>query len=302
MRFLRTKKTSSVIPALVCRKEPFEPETGVAFGVRLLLSYEEGTTVKNCGCTLNSPGCERGRILFRTAQQMAHSMHHPSLQQRNDHWLAQHLAQLAYLDHVNGWCDGDIKVQRKTGIWMVFVRLGGQWIFWFASHDAGILRLWLADRGYEQYVCVARPQRFGARRPPESLLGYYHRTISRQTATFAAETQRSLFPDGAPGAEGTTPLDPETQGAILVALLLAPVQRELTRRERLEAQRSIVRLLSSCGKEVGWREERIIAHMIEEVARQQAFLRSQVARSPVQRTQQATRATSRPQKKRKTER
>src|SRR6266496_6697329 len=109
----------------------------------------------SCGCTQQNPGptCERGRELFAAASQAFQDLVTGTAALAGDERRAVYtLAHLAYIDHLRGWWEGDVKVQRRMGIWMIYIRLCGRWIFHFGAKDNTLLKEWLHMRGYQQYV------------------------------------------------------------------------------------------------------------------------------------------------------
>jgi hypothetical protein len=235
-----------------------------------------------CGCTRNSPGraCERGRKLFTAVTQTLQSLIEGTAASADDErWAAYAFALFAYIDHLRGWWDGDIKVQRRIGVCMLFVRSHGQWVFLFGAEDESLIHEWLAVRGYWQFV---------GRGMNDPISGYYRKSDARTgvaeqkiPSPLASEQQSSvvIFRDEAGRLEApdllpSSPLDLQTRVAVYIALLIACIPRTPTTMERLQIQRKAVRVLQSRGIQPGPPDEQVLQAMIEEAVRQQEQMRT----------------------------
>jgi len=126
-------------------------------------------TSVSCGCTTQGPGreCTDGGKLYAAASRAFQDLFNGKTITDDERWIIYSLSRLAYIDHLNGWKDGDVKIQRRAGFGMVFTRFCGQWIFQFGTKNDVLLVDWLRNRGYQLLVQVKNT------RPRDQLLGYY---------------------------------------------------------------------------------------------------------------------------------
>ena len=243
-----------------------------------------------CGCTQDvpSPKCEKGKELFTAASQAFQNIFGGmAVIARDERWTVYALARFAYIDHLNGWQEGDIKVQRRTGFWMIHARSCGQWIFQFGTKNDDILVAWLSDRGYHQYVQIKSHQ------PKKQLLGYYHKS---NTKAFYNIEKRTSPPDSASTLQEDTFLsgeremmeqreqavasnslfDLKTLVTIRIALLVAQFPKPLTIVDRLLVQRRAADFLRVHGVQVGVGDERTLGELIDEAIQQKEIIRGSV--------------------------
>lgn len=238
----------------------------------------------SCGCTKQGPSltCERGKNLFAAVSQAFQSLAEgmPALA-LEEGWAAYTLAYLAYSDHLRGWWEGDVKVQREMGAWMISLRFRGRWIFHFGTQDASLVREWLQVRGYQQFVGKGHDES-----TKDRLSGYYRKSeihvgVEGKPLLLSPEydgTSISGEPTGRLAAQETTAstaslIDLRTRVTVLIALLVAHIPNTPTVVERLFVQRRAANLLRTHGIQVGTQDERMIQELIEEAVRQKEQMR-----------------------------
>ncbi|HEY7419194.1 MAG TPA: hypothetical protein VH593_28685, partial [Ktedonobacteraceae bacterium] len=187
-----------------------------------------------CGCNRQGPGsvCERGKKLFTAVTQALQALiDGTAVRAGDERWAAYTYALLTYIDHLRGWREGDVKVQRSMGAWMLFVRSHGQWVFHVGTEDERLVREWLLVRGYQQFV------ERGINNP---LSGYYrkegdvHASAGRQMMTSLPSgvslsgvvvSRNDAGGQEAPALLPSSSLTLQTQVAISIALLIARIPR-----------------------------------------------------------------------------
>lgn len=235
-----------------------------------------------CGCNRQGPGpaCERGRKLFIAVTQTLQALVEGTAARAGDErWAAYTYALFAYIDHLRGWWEGDVKVQRSMGTWLLFVRSHGRWVFHLGTEDESLMREWLAVRGYQQFV------ERGINNP---LSGYYRKGDEHASAERQVMTP---LPSGAslggivgqesgagrlevPALLPSSPLALQTQVAVSIALLIAHIPHRPTTMERLLVQQRAASVLQSCGIQPGPPDEQVLQAIIEEAIRQQEQMRT----------------------------
>lgn len=247
----------------------------------------------SCGCTRQSPTCERGKKLFATAAQAFQVLVDGTATIASDErWVAYTLAYLAYLDHLRGWWEGDLKVQRTMETWMISIRCCGRWIFHFGMQDESLVREWLHVRGYQHFVGKGEHAK-------DRLSGYYRKGDVRvdslvvegnmppllsaehinSTGVSGEHPERLAAQEITPGIPSQTDL--KTQVAMYIALLVARIPHSPTVVERLFVQRRAANLLRAQGIQVGPRDEQTLQELIAEAVHQ----KERMNRSPVRNTQ-----------------
>lgn len=241
----------------------------------------------SCGCTRQGPGsvCERGKKLFTVATRIFQDLVEGRSVDASDEWWATYtFALLAYIDHLRGWWAGDVKVQRRMGLWMLFVRSHGQWIFHFGTEDESLVREWLAVREYQQ---------FAGRGPNDSLSGYYRKgdvrtngEESMMSPSFSREQSSGVVVSRDHAEKLETPdllssslLDLQTQMAIYIAMLIAHIPHIPTTMERLLVRQRAASVLQARGIQLGPPDEQLLQAIFEEAIRQQAQIRTPSARN-----------------------
>ena len=251
-------------------------------------------THNSCGCTREKPGpgCEEGERLYATAMQaFQHVVNGPPMAANGERRAVYLLAYYAYTDHCKGWQEGDVKVQRKQGFWIIAARFCGQWVLQFGTQDTALLEDWLSLRGYEQFVQVHNAQ------STDHFLGYYRKsaTSDQQSSTEGTHllTARGAPPSllaerevptpapqaSAPGVPFSSSIDLTARVAIHIALMVARCARPLTVVDRLSVQRRAARLLQDHGVHTTPRDEQMLSALIEEAIQQKALLDTPLGRS-----------------------
>lgn len=248
-----------------------------------------------CGCTTQGPGpeCNDGEVLYTVAARALQDLFYGRAITNEEQWIICSLTRLAYIDHLNGWQEGDVKIQRRAGMEMVFTRFSGQWIFQFGTKDDALLVDWLRNRGYQQYVQVK------SKRPADQFLGYYRMygkddERNNSSERFPAQV-REISGDASPILDGrimaprsrsavssppsSSALDLATRIAIRIALLVARCTRVLTLFDRLSVQQDAARLLQEHGIVIGQSDERALQEIIDEAVQQKEQLHSRLDRS-----------------------
>jgi hypothetical protein len=221
-----------------------------------------------CGCTEQGPSsnCERGRRLFGNAVQVLQDLVNGRVTVAGDEqWAMYTLLHQAYIDHLRGWWEGDVKVQRDMEMWMISIRSCGRWIFHFGAQDE-LVREWLQVQGYQQFVGMGAEAK-------DSLSGYYRR--GDVCILTKGNIPPLLSPEytGKPTTQEVTTrvpsqIDLKTQVAISITLLVARIPHSPTGVERLLVQRRAANLLRTHGIQVGSQDERVLQELIEEAIRQ----------------------------------
>jgi hypothetical protein len=222
-----------------------------------------------CGCTKQGPGetCERGKKLFGAAAQAYQAMIAGTTAIAGEEWWAEYtLAHLAYSDHLLGWCDRDVKVQRGMVAWMVFIRFCGRWVMHFGSQEEDLVREWLQIQGYQQFVGMGKKAK-------NRLSGYYRKGDAHVVFEGNVPLQIGGIPSGrteklAEQPVAASSVDLKAQVTVLVALLVARIPNTPTVVERLFVQRRAAALLRTHGIQVGPPDERVIQELIEEAVQQ----------------------------------
>ncbi|GCE15079.1 hypothetical protein [Tengunoibacter tsumagoiensis] len=226
-----------------------------------------------CGCTQQrpSPTCEPGKKLFiRAVEVLPGKDGRTSTPEDDERWEVYTHAYLAYHDHVRGWSEGDVKVQRGMGEWMISLRSYGRWIFHFGTQDASFIYEWLQVKGYQQFVGQGEQAR-------DRLSGFYRKhtkpsLLLREPIARGGEQPAKLAEqERAPGV--SSHIDLKTLVTILIALLVAHIAHTPTVVERLLVQRRAANLLRVHGIHVGLSDEQVIQELIEEVVRQNERIR-----------------------------
>jgi hypothetical protein len=235
-----------------------------------------------CGCTKQGPGstCERGKRLFATATQAFQSLGEGAKAiAADERWAAYTIAYLAYQDHLRGWWEGDVKVQRHMGTWMISLRSCGRWIVHFGIQDESLIHEWLHIRGYQQLVGMGREAK-------DHLSGYYrkgdeHVHVGQMPSLLSKEGSAGLnrggkHTGGLAKDEGLSAppsrVDLKTQMAISIALLVARIPHSPTLVEQLLVQRRAANLLRTRGRQIGPQDEQTLRELIEEAVQQKERL------------------------------
>jgi hypothetical protein len=238
----------------------------------------------SCGCTPSHPGstCERGKHLFAALDRAAHVLLNGAA--TDEQWTAYTLAHLAYIDHLRGWWEDDVKVQRSLAVWMLFIRFCGRWILHFATQDEDLVGEWLSLRGYRQLAGKGQ-------HATDRLSGYYRRTgpriaiqeqelLSRLSGpldrrSVSGEVTGKLTElEATPALLSSPNVDLKTQVTVYIALLVARIPHALTIVDHLFVQRRAANLLRTHGVQVGPRDERILRALIDEAVRQKEQMSS----------------------------
>lgn len=231
----------------------------------------------SCGCTSQHPGsmCGQGKKLFATANQALQALvNEKAAIAGNERWVLYTLAHLAYSDHLRGWCEGDVKVQRGMQGWIIFTRFCGRWISHFGTQDENLVYDWLQVQGYQQFVGMGE----GAK---DHLSGYYRKNaartvVGRNLSSFLSSEQADdigvsserpkKFAEQAIASDVSSPsVDLKTQVIILITLLIARIPNTPTAVEQLLVQRRAANLLRAHGIQIGLQDERAIQKLIKEV-------------------------------------
>ena len=223
----------------------------------------------NCGCTMHHPMCAVGVELFTTFVWFQQQWHAAPGEQQEKHWEDVSSARSAYIDHVQGWRQGDVRVRQEKGTWRLERRHREQWAFQFGMTGEETLRAWLKAQGFWRYAQI------DIREPQDRLTGYYHQRASRVESSLgnAAAITKPLWQDGQRDApshaqKGDPPFedhgDQATEMALLIAVLVGRFSHPLTLVDRLSIQRKAVSWLVSRGvQQVGAGERHTIAVLIE---------------------------------------
>ena len=233
-----------------------------------------------CGCTDQGPSetCERGKKLFAAAVQAFQALINGTTTIAGDErWAAYTLAHLAYRDHLRGWWEGDVKVQRGVEGWMISIRFSGRWIGHFDTRDENQVREWLQVQGYQQFVGMGEGTK-------DHLSGYYRKGDTRLVIEgnmpphLSSEQVSGMGMSGdqmgkptaqaIPSSVPSPSVDRKTQVTVLITLLIARIPKTPTVVERLLVQRRAANLLRAHGIQVGPQDERVIQELIEEAVQQ----------------------------------
>ena len=116
--------------------------------------------------TRTGAACGRGTVLFAAmVQAWQRLVGRRVLMPGDEYWTVYAVARDAYLDHLRGWQEGDMKVQREIGMWMLYTRCCGQWVLQFATREERCVMDWLNGRRYQQCVRATAQRHW--------LAGYY---------------------------------------------------------------------------------------------------------------------------------
>ncbi len=221
----------------------------------------------NCGCTMHHPMCavgvERFAALVRSQQQLKRV---PGEEQEK-HWEDVSSARSAYIDHVQGWRQGDVRVRQEKGTWRLERRQREQWAFQFGMTGEKTLRAWLKAQGFWRYAQIDGGE------SQDRLTGYYHQRASRADRGLenTAATTKPLWQDGqrdapshAQKGDWSADVDQTTEMVLLIAMLVGRFSHPLTLVDRLSIQRKAVSWLASRGQhQIGAGERNTIAVLIE---------------------------------------
>jgi hypothetical protein len=218
------------------------------------------------GCTIQRPHsrCLEGGHLFGAFIQAKYALSTATHQQQHERWQISTSAQQAYLSHVVGWREGDLRIRRWETTWLIDFYQQGRWFFHKVTEE-GPLQAWLLEQGYRRYAPLEN-------RDEESLAGYY-RKPARGKTTRVLDLGTSGHPLTPPPAEVHTSasnaesgeIDVRTHVAILLAILVARSAHPLTALDRLYLQRQAVQALLSHGIErIGQDDVRKIEALINE--------------------------------------
>jgi hypothetical protein len=227
----------------------------------------------NCGCTMHHPMCAVGVELFTTFVWFQQQWHAAPAEQQEKHWEDVSSARGAYIDHVQGWRQGDVRVRQQKGSWRLERRQREQWTFQFGMTGEETLRAWLKAQGFWRYAQIDIGE------TQDRLTGYYHQRTSRagDDSENNAATTKPLWQDGQRNApshaqKGDPPfedhlsaeVDQTTEMALLIAVLVGRFSHPLTLVDRLSLQRKAVSWLVSRGvQQIGADERHTIAVLIE---------------------------------------
>jgi len=200
---------------------------------------------------MDYPGCARGEALFAVLIQVRHHLNTASREDREEQWKTFSLARLAYLDHLHGWRQGDLRVRHRGRTWLVEQRQQDQWLLQFGTSDEAELRRWLRE-GFWRYAQLEDVEL------RDRLTGYYHRrpapavisdsshAPTRPLAQVVMRQQRQHVPS----TEGTRPeLDCRTRVVLLIAVQIGCASHPPTPLESLTLQHKAVDLLVSSGEQ-----------------------------------------------------
>jgi hypothetical protein len=266
--------------AVFCRFEWLALVWELAFFIERGKTVQEVTTMVqiSCGCKREHPGstCERGKQLFAAVDRAAQVLIDRTA--TDEQWAIYTCAYLAYIDHLRGWQEGDVKVQRRMDAWMLSIRFCGRWMLHFATQDEDLVREWLALRGYQQFVGKGQYA-------TDRLSGYYRKTemgvvVQEQMSLLRLpepidEADLSVFHTGrlterkiTPDITSSPDVDLKTLVTVYIALLVAHIPHSLTVVDRLFVQRRAANLLRVHGVQIGPRDERMLQTLIDEAVRQ----------------------------------
>ncbi len=235
------------------------------------MQYSSGCML---GCTAERPhaACLEGCHLFAAFIRAKHALSSSAAgENQQERWQAYSRAQQAYLSHIAGWQEGDLRIRQEATTWLIEVYQQGVW----SSHDIatqeGPLQAWLLEQGYRRYA----PLESG---PEESLAGYYRHLARGNTTRILSlqETPHSPVLPQSSTRQAAGSLDVKTRVAILLALLVERLAHPPTLVDRLYLQRQAVNILLSHGIERIEREHlRMIDALVDEVERVRDMLERQ---------------------------
>ncbi len=233
-----------------------------------------------CGCTKQGPGelCERGKKLFAAATQAFQALINGTTTiAGGERWTAYTLAHLAYSDHLRGWWEGDVKVQRGMEGWILSIRICGRWIGHFGTQDEKLVREWLEVQGYQQLVGMGEEAK-------DRLSGYYRKSDARTvvegnvpsplsseqagTMGISSEHMGKFAEQAITSDASSSSADLKTQVTVLITLLIARIPNTPTVVAQLFVQRRAANLLRSHGIQVGLQDEQVIQELIKEAVQQ----------------------------------
>ena len=233
-----------------------------------------------CRCTTDYPGCARGEVLFAALIQAQHHLNTASREDREEQWKTFSLARLAYLDHLHGWRQGDLRVRHRGRSWLVEQRQQDQWPLQFGTSDEAELQRWLRESFWRYAQLDGQEYR-------DRLTGYYHR---RSSPAFLSESSRVHTRPPAQPAMGPrrghtrSALDPSkevarpeldcrTRVALMIVVQIGHASHPLTPLDHLTLQRKAVDLLLANGERIAAGDITWIQVVIEEAVRLRETLR-----------------------------
>lgn len=209
-----------------------------------------------CGCTIEHPACARGEALFTALVQAQYHFTTASGENREEQWEMFSQARIAYLDHVHGWRQGDLRVRNQGGTWLVEQHQQAQWPLQFGTTDGTELQAWLKQRFWR----YAQLDEMGFR---DHLTGYYHqrplpahlsdcsREETRPMARLlVGQQRRHPWSAISLSKEAVRPeVDRKTQIALVIAVQIGHTSQPLTPLDHLSLQRKAIDLLLSSGEQ-----------------------------------------------------
>ncbi len=209
-----------------------------------------------CGCTLEHPGCARGEALFTVLVQAQYHFTTASREDREEQWETFSQARIAYLDHMRGWRQGDLRVRNQGGTWLVELHQQDQWLLQFGTSNGTELQAWLKQRFWRYAQLDEMEFR-------DHLTGYYHQRplLAHLSDGGQEETRpiaRLVVGQQRRNAWSATDLskeamrlelDRKTQVALMIALQIGHASHPLTPMDHLSLQRKAVDLLLSNGEQ-----------------------------------------------------
>ena len=201
-----------------------------------------------CGCSLQRPECAVGKRLFAALMQASQRVALLTERERAQQWEQVHRARRAYVDHVWGWRQGDVRVRYEEGRWCLERREREQWVFRVVGREEAALHAWLKEQGFWRYAQLDGDGQ------KDRLTGYYHqRTTSGEQARspVASAVAQTLPKDAHRPSQEAVPLehvlrpelDLKTQLALVIAVLVGRETPPLTPGDRLSIQRKAVEWL-----------------------------------------------------------
>lgn len=207
-----------------------------------------------CGCTLESPSCARGEVLFALLVQAQHHLNTASREDREEQWEIWCQARIPYLDHLYGWRQSDLRVRFQCGTWLIERRHQDQWPLQFGTTNKAELRSWLRE-GFWRYAQLDEQEM------RDGLTGYYHQ---RASLAFLSDSSREhtrpmaqpLVGQQQGKTQSTTlfskevvrpELEPKTQVALMIAVQIGLASHPPTPLDHLTLQRKAVDLLLASG-------------------------------------------------------
>jgi hypothetical protein len=116
------------------------------------MAHTSGCTL---GCTAERPHarCLEGCHLFAAFIRAKHALSSTAAgENQQERWQAYSRAQQAYLSHIIGWQEGDLRIRQEATTWLIEIYQQGCWFSHDVSTEEGPVQAWLNEQGYRRYA------------------------------------------------------------------------------------------------------------------------------------------------------